>query len=123
MSEKFNEKEIAEMLNPSNKKELQKITNISDIQADSKKLHVQGYLIAKGNVRKAGKNNNEVCNYLISKSKEAIKIESIILVLWGKDVTDFRPGDKVEIKNGYVTTFNGKAQLNIGQYGSIKLLV
>lgn len=123
MSEKFNEKEIAEMLNPSDKKEPQKITNIRDIQADSKKLHVQGYLIAKGNVRKAGKNNNDVCNFLLSETKEPKKMESIILVLWEKDVADFRIGDKVEIKNGYITTFNGVAQLNIGQYGKIKLLV
>ena len=121
-SEKFNETEINDMLNPSVQKEPAKITHISAIEADSKKLHVQGYLIAKGNIRKAGKNNNDVCNFLLSETKEPKKLESIILVLWGKDVNDFRVGDKVEIKNGYITTFNGKAQLNIGQYGNIKLL-
>lgn len=41
------------------------------------------------------------------------------LSLWNEQINRFSVGDTVVISNGYITTFRGKIQVNIGRYGKI----
>jgi len=43
----------------------------------------------------------------------------IMLVLWEENIDKVAVGDKVRIENGYVTSFKGKLQLNVGRYGKL----
>jgi len=43
----------------------------------------------------------------------------IMLVLWEENIDKVAVGDKVRIENGYVTSFRGKLQLNVGRYGRL----
>ena len=44
------------------------------------------------------------------------------LTLWGRDTTNIKNGDKIEVKNGYVTTWNGVRSLDAGFRGSISII-
>jgi len=45
---------------------------------------------------------------------------TIILTLWEDKIHVIKQGDKIKIRNGYVTSFKGEARLSIGRYGKIE---
>lgn len=45
---------------------------------------------------------------------------TIKLTLWNDDIDNFKTGDRVKIKNGYVNEFQGEKQLTSGKYGKIE---
>jgi replication factor A1 len=44
---------------------------------------------------------------------------SIKLTLWNKDIDKVSVNSQVQVENGYVTTFRGENQLNVGRYGKL----
>jgi len=44
---------------------------------------------------------------------------SVKLTLWNENIEAVAVGDSVQIENGYVTSFRGELQLNVGRYGRI----
>ncbi len=44
---------------------------------------------------------------------------SIKLTLWNKDIDKVSANSQVQVENGYVTTFRGENQLNVGRYGKL----
>lgn len=44
---------------------------------------------------------------------------SITLVLWDDKIEPLKPGDLLQIKNGYVTSFKGDWRINIGKSGEM----
>lgn len=43
---------------------------------------------------------------------------TIKLTLWNEQINQVNVNDTVKILNGYVTSFKGEIQLNIGRYGT-----
>jgi len=41
------------------------------------------------------------------------------LTLWNDDIAKVSANSTVQIENGYVTTFRGENQLNVGRYGKL----
>ena len=48
---------------------------------------------------------------------------SIKLVLWNDQIRQVKANEKIRIENGYVTSFRGEKQLNIGRYGTLAILL
>ena len=46
----------------------------------------------------------------------------IKLTLWDAQIKMVKPGSKVRIENGYVTSFKGENSLNVGKYGKLSVL-
>ena len=46
----------------------------------------------------------------------------IKLTLWDAQIKMVKPGSKVKIEIGYVTTFKGENSLNVGKYGKLNVL-
>ena len=46
---------------------------------------------------------------------------SIKLTLWNEQINEVNVDDTVSIQNGYVTSFKGEIQLNIGKYGTFSV--
>jgi replication factor A1 len=46
---------------------------------------------------------------------------SIKLTLWNEQIDQVNVDDVVRIENGYVTSFKGEIQLNIGRYGKLTI--
>jgi len=44
---------------------------------------------------------------------------SIKLTLWNEQIDQVKVNDSVKIENGYVTSFRGETQLNVGRYGKL----
>lgn len=59
----------------------------------------------------------QVANVIISDDTGKIK-----LTLWNDDIAKVNENDTVKIENGYVTSFRGEIQLNIGKYGKLTVL-
>jgi len=46
---------------------------------------------------------------------------SMTLVLWDDTIIhDLKSGDKLQIKNGFVTSYEGVWRINVGKYGEIR---
>jgi len=43
----------------------------------------------------------------------------IKLTLWNEQIALVNVNDKIRIENGYVTSFKGEVQLNVGKYGKL----
>jgi len=44
---------------------------------------------------------------------------TIKLTLWNEQIDQVNVNDTVTVRNGYVTSFRGEIQLNIGRYGTL----
>jgi replication factor A1 len=47
---------------------------------------------------------------------------SIQLTLWNNHITNIHVGDEVELKNCYVSRFNGRAQIRLGRHSTLTVL-
>lgn len=43
----------------------------------------------------------------------------IKLTLWNEQIDQVNVNDDVKVANGYITTFRGEMQLNVGRYGTL----
>ncbi len=41
------------------------------------------------------------------------------LTLWNEQIDQVNENDNVKVENGYITTFRGEMQLNVGRYGKL----
>ena len=48
--------------------------------------------------------------------------KTIKLSLWNDDIDKVSVDDNVKIENGYVTSFRGELQLNVGRYGKLTVI-
>ena len=46
---------------------------------------------------------------------------SVQLVLWNENITKVGVGQHVSIENGYVDSYRGDLQLNVGRYGKLEV--
>jgi replication factor A1 len=65
---------------------------------------------------KAG-GTNTVADALISDESGSIKLS-----LWGDDINNVQPGDKVSVENGYINSFKGENSLAVGKFGKLNKL-
>ena len=47
---------------------------------------------------------------------------SIKLTLWNDQIDQVSVNDTVQIENGYITSFRGEIQLNVGKYGKLTVI-
>ena len=45
---------------------------------------------------------------------------TVKLSLWDNQIDAVKKGTKVRVTNGYINTFRGEKQLNVGRYGKIE---
>lgn len=79
---------------------------------------VSGKIIKKGSIREVESRNTGV-KYRICDAVLADTSAATILPLWNEQIEQVHVGDNVTIENGYVTSFKGEIQLNIGKYGKL----
>ncbi len=46
---------------------------------------------------------------------------TIKLTLWNEQIDQVNINDMVKIENGYITSFRGEIQLNVGRYGTLSI--
>ena len=46
----------------------------------------------------------------------------IRLTLWDAQIKMVKPGSRVKIENGYISSFRGENSLNVGKYGKLSVI-
>jgi len=92
---------------------------IKDLQPRQGKVEVKLEVVEKGDARefeKFGK-KGKVCS---AKAKDASG--EIVLSLWNEQVDQVGVGDTIQIKNGYVSEYQGEKQLSTGKFGQLDII-
>jgi replication factor A1 len=83
-----------------------------------KRVSVEAKVVEKGDPREVrSKYKDET--YRIVDAVVADETGSIKLTLWNEQIEQVNVGDNVKIENGYVTSFKGEIQLNVGKFGKM----
>lgn len=57
--------------------------------------------------------------YTVADAMVSDETGSIKLTLWNEQIDQVNVGNTVKIENGYVTSWRGELQLNVGKYGTM----
>ncbi len=83
-----------------------------------KRVSVEATIAEKGTPRqvmsKFGTETYTVADAIVSDESGRIK-----LTLWNEQIAQVNVNDRIRIENGYVTSFKGEVQLNVGKYGKL----
>ena len=94
---------------------------IKDLRNGIKRVNVEAKVIEKGAAREVMSRYKDetyrVANATISDDTGQIK-----LTLWNEQIEEVNENDSVKIENGYVTSFRGEIQLNVGRYGKLTVM-
>jgi replication factor A1 len=99
----------------------QKVSNlvaIKELQDGMKRVSVEAQVVEKGEVREV-KSRFKDETYRIVDAVLADESGSVNLTLWNEQIDMVNVGDKIKIDNGYVTSFKGEIQLNVGKFGKL----
>lgn len=94
------------------------MTDIKDLQDGMKRVSVEAKVVEKGDTREV-KSKFKDETYRIADAVVADETGSIKLTLWNEQIEQVNVGDNVKIENGYVTSFKGETQLNVGKFGKM----
>ena len=94
------------------------MTDIKDLADGMKRVSVEGKVVEKGDPREV-KSRYKDETYRIVDAVIADESGSIKLTLWNEQIEQVNVGDNVKIENGYVTSFKGETQLNVGKFGKL----
>ena len=93
---------------------------IKDLKDGMKRIEVEAKVIDKQAQREVMARYRDVvhrvANATISDGTGNIK-----LTLWNDQIDQVNVNDNVKIENGYITSFRGEIQLNVGRYGKLSV--
>ena len=94
--------------------------DIKDLRDGMKRVSVEGRVVEKGNTREVrSKYKDET--YRIADAMVADETGSIKLTLWNEQIEQVNVDNIIKIENGYVTSFRGEIQLNVGKFGKMTI--
>ena len=94
------------------------MVSIKELADGMKRVNVEGQVVEKGDPREV-KSRYKDETYRIVDAIVADESGSIKLTLWNEQIEQVNVGDKIKIENGYITSFKGETQLNIGKFGKL----
>ena len=83
-----------------------------------KRVTVEAKVVEKGETREVRSRYKDE-TYNVADAVVADETGSIKLTLWNEQIDQVNVGNKVTIENGYVTSFKGEVQLNVGKFGKL----
>jgi len=92
---------------------------LSEITAGMKQVNVKAKVVEMSESREVTTkfgSNATVATLVVEDDSGKMKLS-----LWNEDIGKVSVGAMVEIANGYVTSFKGENQLNVGRYGQLKV--
>jgi len=94
---------------------------IKDLRDGMKRVEVEAKVVEKTGPREVLSRYKDVvhrvANATISDGTGNIK-----LTLWNDQIDQVNVNDSIKIENGYVTSFRGEIQLNVGRYGKLSVV-
>ena len=93
---------------------------IKELRNGMKRVNVVAKVIEKSDPREViSRYKDEV--YRVATAVISDGTGTIKLTLWNDQIDQVNINDTVKIENGYITTFRGEIQLNVGRYGKLSV--
>src|SRR3989344_9401423 len=92
---------------------------INELKPRQGNVEIAGIIIDKSSPREFNKSGSQgrVCNAKLKDDSG-----QITLSLWNEQVDQVKVGDKIQIKNGYVSEWQGEMQLSTGKFGTLEVI-
>ena len=91
---------------------------INELRDGMKRVSIEAKVIEKSDTREVRSRTRDetfnVADVMISDETGSIK-----LTLWNEQIDQVKTDDLIKVENGYVTSFKGEIQLNVGKYGTL----
>ena len=91
---------------------------INQLRDGMKRVDIEAKVVEKGNTREVMSRFKDE-TYKVASAVVADDSGSIKLTLWNEQIDQVKANDTVTIENGYVDSFRGETQLNVGRYGKL----
>jgi len=89
---------------------------IIELRNGMKNVSVEAKVVEKSEPREVMSRFKDE-TYKVATAMIADETGTIKLTLWNDQINQVNVNDKVKVEKGYVTSFKGEIQLNIGKYG------
>jgi len=83
-----------------------------------RRVTVEAKVVEKGEPRQVRSRYKDE-TYTVADARIEDETGSIKLTLWNEQIDQVNVDNKVKIENGYVTSFKGEIQLNVGRFGTL----
>ncbi len=91
---------------------------IKDLQNGMKRVSIEAKITEKSDPREVVSRFKDQ-TYKVADVIIADETGQIKLTLWNEQIDQVNVNDVIKIENGYVTSFRGEIQLNVGKYGKL----
>jgi len=91
---------------------------IRDLRNGMKNVSVEAKVMEKSETREVLSRFKDE-TYKVTTALIADETGTIKLTLWNEQINQVNVDNTVKVENGYVTSFKGEIQLNIGKYGKL----
>ena len=89
---------------------------INELRDGMKRITIQAKVTEKSDQREVTSRFKDQ-TYKVATALITDETGTIKLTLWNEQIDQVKVNDVVNIQNGYVTSFKGEIQLNVGKYG------
>ena len=91
---------------------------IKDLRNGMKNVSVEAKVTEKSEPREVMSRFKDE-TYKVTTALIADETGTIKLTLWNEQINQVNVDNMVKVENGYVTSFRGEIQLNVGKYGKL----
>jgi len=91
---------------------------IKELRDGMKRVNVKGTVTEKSDPREVTSRFKDQ-TYRVSTAALTDETGTIKLTLWNDQIEMVNVNDIIKIENGYVTSFRGEIQLNVGKFGTL----
>jgi len=91
---------------------------IKDLRNGMKNVSVQAKVMEKSETREVLSRFKDA-THKVATAIIADETGTIKLTLWNEQISQVNANDQIKVENGYVTSFRGEIQLNVGKYGKL----
>ena len=93
---------------------------IRELRDGMRRVNVAAKVIEKSETREVSSRYKDE-TYLVADTLISDETGTIKLTLWNEQIEQVKVDDTVKVENGYITTFRGEIQLNVGRYGILSV--
>jgi replication factor A1 len=94
---------------------------IKDLKTGMRRVDVTAKVVEKSEPREVLSRFKDT-THKVATAIIADETGNIKLTLWNEQINQVEVDDTVKIENGYVTSFRGEPQLNVGKYGKLSVV-
>ncbi len=93
---------------------------VNELRDGMKRVNIRGTVVEKSEPREVTSKFKDQ-TYRVSTAIMSDETGNIKLTLWNDQIEMVNVNDIIRIENGYVTSFRGEIQLNVGKFGTLTI--